>query len=119
MIPGEVPPAGPGPQGRHASSRRAAPQEPAADSASGQFAGTSLRLQALEIIDSLLDSTQPELDAVRSRLRRHVKEHPGDPEIALLLHLRDRAQSVVSPWEVDIPPLHAAGGIQPTTLDPE
>ena len=119
MILGEDPLAGPDPHARHASNRGAAPQEPAANSASGQFAGTSLRSQALEIIDSLLDSTQPELDAVRSGLRRHVKEHPGDPEIALLLHLRDRAQSVVSPWEVDIPPAAPKRRRPPTTLDPE
>jgi hypothetical protein len=73
----------------------AAPQEPASVTASEQYAGTSLRLQVLEIIDSLLNSTGPELEGVRIRLRRHVKEHPWDPEIALLQHLCDREQQAV------------------------
>jgi hypothetical protein len=65
----------------------AAPQEPAPPPMSADFAGTSLRLQVLDIINSVLNSTSPELEEVRERLRRHVKEHPWNPEIALLTHL--------------------------------
>jgi hypothetical protein len=89
----------PGEEFRNAGERpgrdweRVAPHDRAPD----QYAGTSLRLQVLEIIASLLNSTGPELEEVRVRLRNLVREHPWDPEIALLLHLsgvgRDTAAS--------------------------
>jgi hypothetical protein len=66
-----------------------------------QYAGTSLRLQVLEIISSLLNSTGPELEDVRFRLQNLVREHPWDPEIALLLHLsgvgRNSPQTLTTP----------------------
>jgi hypothetical protein len=62
---------------------RATPQNRSPD----QYAGTSLRLQVLDIIASLLNSTGPELEEVRFRMQNLVREHPWDPEIALLLHL--------------------------------
>jgi hypothetical protein len=62
-----------------------------------ECAGTSLRLQVLEIIDSLLNSDGPELEEHRVRLRGHVNEHPWDPETALLRYLRDREQPLGTP----------------------
>lgn len=46
-----------------------------------------LRGQVIEIIDAILAETSPEEADVRERLRRHVANHPGRPEKALLKHL--------------------------------
>lgn len=48
----------------------------------------SLRRQVLEIINEVLneDSTDPR---ARLRLLGHVAANPGNPELALLAHLRD------------------------------
>lgn len=46
-----------------------------------------LRLQVTSIIDEILAETGPAEAEVRERLRRHVAEHPGQPEKALLKHL--------------------------------
>lgn len=88
-----------------------APQDAAAE----QYAGTSLRLQVLEIIGSLLNSTGPELEEVRGRLRNLVKEHPWHPEIALLRHLSDLHPPVAAPWTADTPamPLTAVQAGEP------
>lgn len=72
---------------------RAAPYDRAPD----QYAGTSLRLQVLEVISSLLNSTGPELEEVRFRLQNLVREHPWDPEIALLLHLSGMGRDTAAP----------------------
>ena len=74
-----------------------APQAPSPGTASDEFAGTSLRLQVLEIIDSLLNSAGPELEEHRVRLRGHLKQHPWDPETALLRYLWDREQHFAAP----------------------
>lgn len=119
MINGEDPLRGPAQPPRHASRRPGAPQETVSLTAPEQCAATSLRLQALEIIDSLLNSTELELEEVRSGLGRHVKEHPWDPEIALLLHLWDRAQDLPTPRDMKTaPPVQPPNGTQATTLPP-
>jgi hypothetical protein len=46
-----------------------------------------LRGQVTEIIDAILAETGPEEAEVREKLRRHVANHPGRPEKALLKHL--------------------------------
>jgi hypothetical protein len=46
-----------------------------------------LRGQVAEIIDSILAETGPDEAEVRENLRRHVANHPGRPEKALLKHL--------------------------------
>ncbi|MEC5179642.1 hypothetical protein [Arthrobacter sp. CG_A4] len=118
MIPAEDPLNGPAQPPDYVAERGAAPREQASVEASEQYAGTSLRLQALEIIGSLLNSTRPELEEARSCLRRHVQAHPWDPEIALLLHLWDRAQLLVTPWEVILPPMQPPSAIQSMNLPP-
>jgi hypothetical protein len=75
---------------------RAAPHDRAPD----QYAGTSLRLQVLEIISSLLNTTGSELEDVRFRLQNLVREHPWDPEIALLLHLSGVGRDSTAPQDV-------------------
>jgi len=52
-----------------------------------QFAIESLRWQAQEIIDELLDGQDPSEELVRARLRRCVARNPGQPERALLEQL--------------------------------
>ena len=52
-----------------------------------QFARESLRWQAQEIIDEVLDGTDPGEELARARLRRCVARHPGEPEQALLEQL--------------------------------
>lgn len=80
----------PGPEGDGELSADPGGRDPA------QFAGTSLRLQVLEIIAGLLNSTAPDLTEVRSRLRNFVKEHPWDPELALLMHLSIAQQDMAA-----------------------
>ncbi|WP_211880365.1 hypothetical protein [Pseudarthrobacter albicanus] len=104
MIRGDGPFREPGRHVVHPSGNGPASQEPASVTASEQYAGMSLRLQVLEIINSVLNSTGPELEGVRIRLQRHVKEHPWNPETALLHHLRDRERHLAAPHEVDITP---------------
>jgi hypothetical protein len=84
-----------------------APQE----AADAQYAGTSLRLQVLEVIGSLLNSTAPELEEVRVRLRNLVVEHPWHPETALLRHVRDLNPPVTAPRKED-------GPLPPAALPP-
>ena len=74
-----------------------APQATPSGTASDAAAGTTLRLQVLEIIHSLLNSSGPELEEHRARLRGHLSEHPWDPETALLRYLWDREQQGVAP----------------------
>jgi hypothetical protein len=97
----------PGQRPSGGSGSGATPQEPDALTMSPQYAGTSLRLQVLEIINSVLNSTEPELEEVRVRLRSHVKEHPWNPEIALLMPLWDSDQT---PPPDDQPGLRPRGG---------
>jgi hypothetical protein len=47
-----------------------------------------LRRQATSIIDDVLADTNPEDEHVREKLRWHVANNPGQPEKALLDHLR-------------------------------
>ena len=47
-----------------------------------------LRRQATSIIDEVLAGTNPEEADVREKLRWHVANNPGQPEKALLEHLR-------------------------------
>lgn len=74
-----------------------APQVTSPGTPSDAAAGTTLRLQVLEIIDSLLNSAGPELEEHRARLRGHLSEHPWDPETALLRYLWGREQQGVTP----------------------
>ena len=46
-----------------------------------------IQLQAMEIIDEILSSQVPEEADIRASLRRHVANHPGQPEKALLMHM--------------------------------
>jgi hypothetical protein len=46
-----------------------------------------LRGQVTEIINTILGETGPDEAEVRENLRRHVANHPGRPEKALLKHL--------------------------------
>jgi hypothetical protein len=82
---------------------RVAPQDRTPD----QYAGTSLRLQVLEIIASLLNSTGPELEEMRFQMQNLVREHPWDPEIALLLHLSGVGRDSSPPRDVNV------GAIEP------
>lgn len=52
-----------------------------------QFARDSLRWQAQEIIDEVLNGTEPGEELARARLRRCVAQNPGRPERALLQQL--------------------------------
>ncbi|SDL76344.1 hypothetical protein SAMN04487916_11421 [Arthrobacter sp. ov407] len=47
-----------------------------------------LRRQATSIIDEVLADTNPGDEPVREKLRWHVANNPGQPEKALLEHLR-------------------------------
>lgn len=118
MIQGDGPFREPGPHDVHPSGNGPASQEPAAVTASEQYAGISLRLQVLEIITSVLNSTRPELEGVRIRLQRHVKEHPWNPETALLHHLRDREQHLAALHEVDVTARKPPDGNAPPALRP-
>jgi len=58
-----------------------------------QFRGANpdlepLRRQAASIIDEVLAGTNPEEADVREKLQWHVANNPGQPEKALLEHLR-------------------------------
>jgi hypothetical protein len=58
-----------------------------------------LRIQASDIIDSILLETGPEDSEIRDTLRRCVSRNRGNPERALLQHLmstRNRSQSRIS-----------------------
>jgi hypothetical protein len=46
-----------------------------------------LRKQVSEIIDAILAGKSPDEAELREQLRRHVVQHPGRPEKALLGHL--------------------------------
>jgi hypothetical protein len=46
-----------------------------------------LQIQAMEIIDEILSSPVPDEADIRASLRRHVANHPGQPEKALLMHM--------------------------------
>lgn len=50
---------------------------------------SELHQQVLDIIQNVLSTADPRSE-VRRRLLRHLAEHPGHPEQALLDHLRDR-----------------------------
>ena len=97
MIRSEDPIWNPGRSSVHADGQSVAPQAPSRVAASAESAGTSLRLQVLDIIGGLLDSTGPELEDLRIRLRAHVQEHPGEPETALLQYLWDRERRLSAP----------------------
>ena len=55
-----------------------------------------LRRQATSIIDEVLADTNPEDEPVREKLRWHVANNPGQPEKALLEHLRTVADQQAS-----------------------
>lgn len=57
---------------------------------------SELHQQVLDIIQSVLSTTDPRSD-VRRRLLRHLAENPGHPEQALLNHLRERNRSGSAP----------------------
>ena len=46
-----------------------------------------IQLQAREIIDDILSSPVADEADIRASLRRHVADHPGQPEKALLIHM--------------------------------
>lgn len=50
----------------------------------------TLREQAQEIIDEVLNGSGPEGEQVRAKLRASVLRHPGRPDHALLEHLMRR-----------------------------
>lgn len=52
-----------------------------------------IQLQAIEIIDEILSSPAPDEADIRASLRRHVANHPGKPEKALLIHMLTVRQS--------------------------
>jgi hypothetical protein len=52
-----------------------------------------IQLQAREIIDEILSSPVPDEADIRASLRRHVANHPGQPEKALLIHMLTVRQS--------------------------
>jgi hypothetical protein len=52
-----------------------------------------IQLQAMEIIDEILSSPVPDEADIRASLRRHVANHPGQPEKALLMHMLTVRQS--------------------------
>ncbi|MBO1269166.1 hypothetical protein [Arthrobacter cavernae] len=51
---------------------------------------TMLRLQVLEIISSVLEDQEPGKEDVQARMRLHLADNPGRPELALLAQLMDR-----------------------------
>ena len=55
-----------------------------------------LRRQAASIIDEVLAGTNPEEAEVREKLQWHVANNPGQPEKALLAHLRTVADQQAS-----------------------
>lgn len=54
---------------------------------SGDHSSLPIQLQAMEIIEEILSSASPGEADVRESLRRHVANHPGQPEKALLMHM--------------------------------
>jgi hypothetical protein len=46
-----------------------------------------IQLQALEIIDEILSSTVESEAGAREALRRQVENYPGQPQLALLMHM--------------------------------
>lgn len=46
-----------------------------------------IQLQAREITDDILSSPVADEADIRASLRRHVADHPGQPEKALLIHM--------------------------------
>lgn len=52
---------------------------------------SALRGQAQEIIDEVLNGTEPSGEHLRAKLRASIARHPGFPELALLEHLMNRA----------------------------
>jgi hypothetical protein len=58
------------------------PERTDAEPANG--AAVTLRRQALEIIEEVLNGTSPVQAEVRARLRMHVAGKPGAPEQAIL-----------------------------------
>lgn len=82
-----------GPAGELPGQIRSAPAMPppgTMEEAAAGFGATSLRLQALEIISSILNNPEPELAAVRDSLRMYVEQDRWNPEMALLKHLEGR-----------------------------
>lgn len=59
---------------------------PVAPDAAG---GTALRDQIIDIILDVLSESAPVRPEVRDGLLKHLAENPGNPEKALLDHLRD------------------------------
>lgn len=59
---------------------------PVAPDAAG---GTALREQIIDIILDVLSESAPVRPEVRDGLLKHLAENPGNPEKALLDHLRD------------------------------
>lgn len=59
----------------------------AASAEARRLAQESLRWQAQEIIDEVLQGTSPDEELARARLRRCVARNPGRPERALLQQL--------------------------------
>jgi hypothetical protein len=57
---------------------------------------SELHQQVLDIIQSVLSTTDARSD-VRRRLLRHLAENPGHPEQALLEHLRERNRNGGAP----------------------
>lgn len=51
--------------------------------------GTILREQIIDIILDVLSESAPVRPEVRAGLLKHLAENPGNPEKALLEHLRD------------------------------
>lgn len=100
-----------------------APCDQPIPSAPGNSPNLALRLQVLGIISGILGGTRPELEGIREGLRRHVVEHPGDPETALLHHLLDRGNFAATRREMDVGPAKRPPAVRtapsPWLLGPE
>lgn len=57
---------------------------------------TSIGIQALDIITSILEDPSPGLAEVKLHLRKCVGDYPGAPEQALLAHLMETSSRVNS-----------------------
>lgn len=64
---------------------------------------TPIGVQALDIINSILEDASPGLAGIKLHLRRCLADHPGSPERALLAHLMETSSRVNSEWGDDSP----------------
>jgi EAL domain-containing protein (putative c-di-GMP-specific phosphodiesterase class I) len=100
--------------GESAADRGAQPIPP---SAAGD---PSIRGQARDIIESVLDDPSPQSEWARERLRSRMASHPGQPERALLEHLiATRALTEEHSFEADETELPVEAPPSPEQTSPE